>query len=145
MNPIPNMTESNLPEDALRFFHGLSNWVEQQKRSKSKLILWEDGIKDFKALSWTKAKKGQKICVNSPIPENTLFLPYRCSGFHAIKQLRHAFCHNGISYDKESTKFTITNTKLINLAGNFTLDAIKQFVKVFTQPAIQTNNSKKTK
>ena len=45
MSAIPEMTDSNLPEDGLRFFHGLSNWVEGIKGSKLPLLDWKSGQK----------------------------------------------------------------------------------------------------
>ncbi len=35
MSAIPKMTDSDLPEEGLRFFHGLANWVENVKWEKN--------------------------------------------------------------------------------------------------------------
>jgi len=90
---------SEIPEGDLRFFHGLSNWVEESKTSNPHLMSWKKGVKALTKLTFIKPKKGKKINCSDNLLSNTLYVPQNSSGKYVFRQLRNAFCHNGLKYD----------------------------------------------
>ena len=141
MSSIPKMTDSNLPEDGLRFFHGLSNWVENVKGLKLKLIEWENGQKELIRLTCFKPKRKEPFSVPSILPKNSLYVPTWIYGLKVIFQLRNAFCHSNLVYDENSKQYVIKLTDKTKIAGQFSLEAIREFVEIYLQPK-ETKNSK---
>ncbi len=128
---------SRIPEDGLRFFHGLSNWVEQYKTSKSKphIMTWEDGQKVLTKLNCVKLKHPIKL--PNTLPCNTIYVPSFSSGFYVLSQLRHAFCHNDFVYDEAIGQYRIMLTNKVKIAGQFSLAAIEEFVSAFLSASKQ--------
>ena len=122
---------SCIPEDGLRFFHGLSNWVEQSKTLKPHLMRWKQGQKALTKLRCIKPKHGNHIELPNTLPCNTIYVPSSSSGVYVLCQLRHAFCHNNLVYDKDSGQYRIELTDKVKIAGQFSLDAIVEFVNVY--------------
>ena len=145
MSTIPKMIDSNLPEEGLRFFHGLSNWVELSKKYKLQLIGWKQGNKKLSYLHCVKPKRKEPLIIPPHLEDNTLYVPINSNGFKVICQLRHAFCHNALSYDKDSNQLKIEMTDKVNIAGKFSLEAIKEFVKIYTNPKAKEQGKKKDK
>lgn len=131
MNSIPKLILSDIPEEGLRFFHGLSNWVEQSKISKPSFIKWKQGQKALVKLTCVKPKSGNQVELPNVLPDNTLYLPFYSSGYYVFCQLRHAFCHDNLVYDKEKRQYCIELTDNVKIAGLFSLEAIKELVGVF--------------
>lgn len=130
-SPEPLLPVSNFPEEGLRFFHSLSNWVEQSKSSKPKLINWEHGHKRLTKLKCIKPKQWEQIQLPGVLPWNTLYVPWNSCGYYVICQLRHAFSHDNLVYDEKTGQYRIELTDKVKIAGRFSLDAIKEFVNVF--------------
>ena len=68
MSTIPKIADSNLPEEGLRFFHSLSNWVESVKGKRLSLIEWNKGQRKLTLLNCIKYKQKEPLSV----PENFL-------------------------------------------------------------------------
>lgn len=134
MSTIPGMVESNLPEDGLRFFHGLSNWVESVKGLKLELIEWKNGNKKLTLLNCIKSKQKKPLCIPDDLPENSMYVPCQYSGRQVISQLRHAFCHGNLKYDDKSEQYNINLTDKVHIAGKFSLEAIREFVNIYLEP-----------
>lgn len=136
VNSIPI---SRIPEEGLRFFHGLSNWVEQYKTSKSKpyIMTWEDGRKVLTKLKCVKPEHNNSIELPGILPCNTIYVPSFSSGFYVLSQLRHAFCHNDLVYDEATGQYRITLTDKVKIAGQFSLAAIEEFVSAFLSASKQ--------
>ncbi len=121
---------SDIPEDGLRFFHGLSNWTEQHKTTPN-LISWKQGQKALTKLTCVKSKHGKHVELPNTLPCDTLYVPSFSFGLYVLRQLRHAFCHNDLVYDKAIGQYRIELTDKIKIAGQFSLEAIEEFVNVF--------------
>lgn len=130
---------SNLPEDGLRLFHGLANWVEQAKTTKPKLICWKKGHKQLKSLNCIKPKQNEKFEVPATMSPNTLYVPIHMSGMDVLKGLRNAFCHNSLIYDEVNKDYRIAYTDSKHIAGRFTLESIYEFIQIY----LQTSANKK--
>lgn len=143
MNTIPELKESDLPADGLRFFHGLCNWVEEAKGSKMQFINWGKGEKKLSLINCIKPQKGEKFSVPDELSGNTLYVPISMSGLKAIIQLRHAFCHADLKYDEKSNQYRMELTDKVHIAGQFSLAAIREFVDIYLQP--KNPKSKKIK
>lgn len=130
---------SNLPDDGLRLFHGLVNWVEQAKTTKPKLIKWKTGQKQLKGLQCIKPKQNENLDVPAAMSPNTLYVPISLDGKKALKQLRHAFCHGSLTYDEVTQDYRIEYTDSKHIAGRFTLESIYEFIQTY----IQTKANKK--
>ena len=139
MSMIPEMTESKLPVEGLRFFHGLANWVESVKGKKLHLIEWKEGQKKLTLLKCNKPKQKEPLSVPEKLPENSLYVPNWCSGRDVISQLRHAFCHNNLKYDTQSEQYEIKLSDKIKIAGQFSLETIIEFVNVYLEPKVLKN------
>lgn len=131
--PIPL---SNLPEDGLRFFHSLTNWIEVSKVSKPDIVGWKRGQRLLKQLTCIKPNQGEQIIQPENIPQNTLYVPYYCSGFFVLCHLRNAFCHNDIIYDETTRQYRIDLTNKVKITGQFSLEAIEEFVTIFTSSTL---------
>jgi len=131
MGSVVSFSLSEIPEEGLRFFHGISNWVEQSKTQNPHLVSWKHGHKALNKLTCLKSKHGKVVEPPKTLPCNTLYVPYFSSGLYVLRQIRHAFCHNGLIYDKASKQYSITLTDRVKIAGKFSLEAIKEFVQVF--------------
>ena len=134
MSTIPKIADSNLPEEGLRFFHSLSNWVESVKGLKFSLIEWENGQKKLTLLKCYKPKQKELLSVPENLPENSLYVPYWSYGRYVISQLRHAFCHGNLEYDHKSGQYSIRLSDKVHIAGRFSLEAIREFVEIYLQP-----------
>lgn len=143
MNAILKLIDSELPYEGLRFFHSLSNLVENTKGEKLKLIQWKDGLKSIKLLNCFKPKLKEAFKVPEQMPENSLYVPTSSHGFYVISQLRHAFCHANLKYDKDSNLYQIDLTDKVHIAGRFSLEAIQEFVNVYIQPKEPKKEKKK--
>lgn len=141
MNAIPKITESELPEEGLRFFHGLSNWVESTKGAKLQLIEWKKGQKQLSLLNSYKPKQKEPLSVPKDLLNNSLYVPNWSSGRYVISQLRHAFCHGNMKYDDKSEQYLIDLTDNVHITGKFTLEAIREFVEIYLQPKETKNKS----
>lgn len=124
---------SNLPEDGLRLFHGLANWVEQAKTTKPKLICWKKGQKQLKSLQCIKPKQNEKFEVPATMSPNTLYVPTVMSGKDVLKGLRNAFCHKSLTYDEANQDYGIEYTDSKSIAGRFTLESIYEFIQIYLQ------------
>lgn len=142
MSTIPKMVESNLPEEGLRFFHGLSNWVESVKGLKLQLIEWGNGQKKLTLLNCYKPKQREPLSVPEDLTENSLYAPNWCSGRNVISQLRNAFCHGGLKYDVNSKQYSIEFLDKKHIAGRFSLEAIREFVDIYLESKELNNNTK---
>lgn len=127
------LPKCNIPEDGLCFFYCLMNWVEQQKKSKLHLIGWKKGQKFLTKLICIKFKPDGISTIPKTIAENTLYVPISSSGIYVIRQLRHAFCHNALSYDESTGLYEIEMTEHVKISGKFSLDAIVEFVMTYIQ------------
>ncbi len=141
MSAILQITESDLPKEGLRFFHGLSNWVESTKGMKPKLISWQSGQKRITLLDCFKPKQKESLSVPSILPENSLYVPAQSFGLYVIRQLRHAFCHGNLNYDVNSNQYVIKLSDKTKIAGQFSLEAIREFVEIYLQPKETKNKS----
>ena len=142
--PIP---QTNMPEEGLRLFHSISNWVEKNKTRKIHLISWKDGQKHLSLLRCIKLTDSGQPNIPVDLPDNTLYIPKYSYGLYVIRHIRNAFCHNGLTYDDRTKDYHI-NIKLTNekmIAGRFTLDAIIEFIAVYVQPAKQKDRILKSK
>ncbi|MDE6650155.1 MAG: hypothetical protein K2K45_09535 [Muribaculaceae bacterium] len=135
------MVDSNLPADGLRFFHGLSNWVESVKGQRLSLIEWKKGQKALTILKCVKPKQKESLVFPLVMVDNNIYIPYWGCGLYVIRQLRNAFCHGQLKYDKNSCQYQIDSTDEKHIAGSFSLNAIREFVKIYLQP----KETKKTK
>lgn len=131
MKPTLPLPISNLPEEGLRFFHSLSNWVETSKIVKPDIISWKRGKSLLKTLTFIKPKQGEQLIQPKTLPDNTLYVPSHSSGLYVIRQLRNAFCHNDIIYDAATNQYRINLTDKVKITGQFSLEAIEEFVSVF--------------
>ena len=131
---------SNLPKDGLRLFHGLTNWVEQAKTAKPKLICWKKGQKQLKSLHCIKPKQNEKFEVPATLSPNTLYVPAYMSGMDVLKRLRHAFCHRSLTYDEVNKDYRIESVDSKGIAGKFTLESIYEFIQIY----LQTSANKKS-
>lgn len=141
--PVPTMEDSDLPDEALRYFHGLSNWVELSENLNLKLINWREGLKNLSKISCIKTRQKEAFVVPAKLEDNTLYFPSYTRGWFAIKAIRNAFCHNGLTFDQNSAQYSIGQNGKFKIAGQFTLEAIRDFVDVYMQPKPQ-KKSKKT-
>ena len=135
MKPICPFEYSNLAEEGLRFFHSLANWVELAKTCKPKLIGWEKGKKHLTQLTVIKPKQKETLVVPTTISGNTMYVPTYMSAMDITRQLRNAFCHNGLTYNDKTAEYSIERSGKVKIAGRFTLDALKEFVHVYIQTA----------
>lgn len=138
MKSVVSFSLSEIPEDGLRFFHGISNWVEQSKTLNPHLVSWKYGHKALNKLTCLKSKHGKNVEPPKILPYNTLYVPYFSSGLYVLRQIRHAFCHNDLIYDKTAQQYYIALTDRVKIVGRFSLEAIKEFVQVFLS---ETNNN----
>lgn len=128
------ITLSVLPEEGLRFFHGLANWVETWKKCKPKYESWKKGKRHLTKAKYIKPKKGEDLEVPILMPCNTIYLPLNSSACDLLRNIRNAFCHNDLSYDESTQQYQIKQTDKVHIGGKFTLEAIEEFVNVyFTQ------------
>lgn len=134
MITIPKLRESNLPEDGLRFFHGLSNWVESIKGKRLSLIEWKKGQKSLTKLKCTKPKQKESLVIPLEMEENNLYMPTWSCGLSVIRQLRNAFCHGRLKYDENSCQYQIDGSDEKHIAGRFSISAIREFVEIYLQP-----------
>lgn len=141
---ISSLPLSNIPEDGFRFFHGLSIWVEQSKKLKPHFINWKKGIRHLTKLTCIKPKRGEKNEVPQSFPCDTLYVPSSSFALSVFCQLRHSFCHNDLKYDEETKQYRIDLTDKVKIAGQFSLDAIKEFVEVFLS-TVNKNHKVKSK
>ena len=142
MTNIPVMTESNLPEEGLQFFHGLANWVEATKSLKISLIEWKKGQKKLTLLNCFKSKPNEPLLVPEDLPENSLYIPNWISGRKTISQLRHAFCHGKLEYEEKTKLYRITPSDRVKIAGSFSLETIQEFVNVYLEPKERKDGKK---
>lgn len=131
MKSVKSLLPSIFPEDGLRFFHGLSNWIEQCKGTKQNLANWKHGMKALTKLSCIKPKKGEPLKIPAELGKNTLYVPTSAYGYFVLSHLRNAFCHNALVYDKSNKQYRIQTNEKLNIAGRFSLEAIEDFVKAF--------------
>lgn len=122
---------SELPEDGLRFFHSLANWVERAKVTKPKLTAWGKGQKALRKLTCIKYSSHNAHEIPKDIPNNTLYVPKHSSGLYVLSQLRNAFCHNNLVFDKNNKQYQIELTDKVKIAGKFSLEAIEEFARVY--------------
>ena len=128
------ITPSVLPEEGLRFFHGLTNWVEQCKACKTKYESWKKGQRYVTKAKYIKPKKGEELVVPIPMPCNTIYLPLSSSARDLLRNVRNAFCHNDLTYDESTQQYQIKQTDKVHIGGKFSLEAMVEFVNVyFTQ------------
>ncbi len=131
MNNNRKILLSKLPEEGLRFFHGLSNWVEESKSIKSQLISWKEGEKQLTQLKCIKFKKGEVFATLREMEVNTLYIPEYRGGKFVLQHIRHAFCHNDLEYDMDLNQYRIKLTNNVKIAGQFSLEGIKEFASIF--------------
>lgn len=122
--------------EALEFFHRISIWVHNFKKTKGAILPWKKGLKKSKIISCIKAPKGQPLedFVDKSLPANTLYVPNYCSGKYLFNHLRNAFCHNNIQYDKQTKQYelhSIGDDGTLKMCGRFSLDGIKFLVAAF--------------
>lgn len=141
---IARIPLSSIPEDGLRFFHGLSIWVEQYRRPKPHFINWQKGTKRLTTLTCIKPKRGEKIEVPQSLPCDTLYVPFSSGALDVFCQLRHSFCHNDLEYDENTKQYKIVLTNKVKISGQFSLDAIKEFVETFLS-TVNKNHKGKSK
>lgn len=141
---ISSLPLNNIPEDGLRFFYGLSIWVEQYKKLKPHFINWQKGIRHLTKLTCIKPDRGEKIEVPQSFPCDTLYVPASSSALDVFCQLRHSFCHNDLKYDEEIKQYRIELTDKVKITGLFSLDAIKEFVEAFLS-TVNKNHKVKSK
>ncbi|MDE6007857.1 MAG: hypothetical protein K2G90_01465 [Muribaculaceae bacterium] len=134
MNSISPQLLSNLPECALRFFHGLANWIELTKTSKPQLESWKTAQKLLSKLKTVKIPKDGEMGDIHSVSKNTLYVPSYSSGIFVLRQLRHAFCHNALTYDVAQDQYQIVQTDKVKISGRFSLEAIEEFFQVFLSP-----------
>ena len=131
MKSVKSLLPSIFPEDGLRFFHGLSNWIEQCKGTKQNLANWKHGMKALTKLSCIKPRKGEPLKIPAELGKKTLYVPTSAYGYFVLSHLRNAFCHNALVFDKSNKQYRIQTNEKLNIAGQFSLEAIEDFVKAF--------------
>lgn len=122
---------SNLPEDGLRFFHGLTNWIQQSKYNKPSVTKWRNGHKALSKLNCVKLSSKNSIPDITNIGDNTLYVPSYSHGLFVLCHIRNAFCHDDIKYDNTTGQYSIALTPNVKIAGRFSLESIKEFVDIF--------------
>lgn len=142
MESVSTLILSEIPEDGLRLFHGISNLVEQVKvkTTKFNLVGWQKGQKCLTILNCIKPKQNESLIVPKDLPENTLYVPVSFSGMDVIRHLRNAFCHNGLTYNKITGDYMIKRMEQKSISGRFSIEAINEFLEVYLQPSQQNKN-----
>lgn len=131
------LPQNTLSEDGLLFFYRIILWVERNNNRHVKLPGWKDTIKRLKLLHINKPKQGTPFIKPTQLEKDTLYVPTGYSGYNVIKQLRNAFCHDSLRYDKRTNWYSIASNKNVRIAGSFSLAAIKEFVSAFLTPSIE--------
>ena len=128
------ITPSVLPEEGLRLFHGLTNWIETWKVCHPESLAWKKGKRHLTKAKYIKPKKGEDLEVPILMPDNTIYLPLNSSACDLPRNIRNAFCHDDLTYDESTQQYEIKLTDKVHIGGKFTLGAIEEFVNVyFTQ------------
>ncbi len=135
------LPQNTLTEEGLLFFYRIILWVERNNNRHVKLPGWKDTIKRLKLLHINKPKQGTPFIKPTQLEKDTLYVPTAYSGYNVIKQLRNAFCHDSLRYDKRTNLYSIAPNKNVKIAGSFSLAAIEEFVTAFLSPSIDGNNS----
>lgn len=125
------LPQNTLPEDGLLLFYRITLWVERNNNRHVKLPGWKGTIKRLKLLHINKPKQGTPFIKPTHLEKDTLYVPTGYSGYNVIKQLRNAFCHDTLRYDKRTNQYSIVSNKNVKIAGSFSLAAIKEFVSAF--------------
>ncbi len=60
-----------------------------------------------------------------------------------MRQLRNAFCHGSLEYDNQTGQYVIKFSDKKNIAGKFSIEAIREFVEVYLQPKEPKKTKKK--
>lgn len=131
------LPQNTLPEDGLLLFYRITLWVERNNNRHVKLPGWKDTIKRLKLLHINKPKQGTPFIKPTHLEKDTLYVPTGYSGYNVIKQLRNAFCHDSLRYDKRTNWYSIASNKNVRIAGSFSFAAIKEFVSAFLTPSIE--------
>lgn len=127
--PIP---QSNLPEDGLRYFHGLSNWIETAKDKKPHLVPWKKGYKALSLIDVVKYKEELPHQISKGgSSQSTLYVPIYSSGLFVLRHLRNAFCHNALYFDDLTKQYHIITNSEVKIFGQFSLEAIIDFTNAF--------------
>lgn len=129
MDELP-FPPNDLPPDGLIFFHKLTNWYENNKSAI--FYNWGKKSKKLKKLQFVRPEKGEKLELPKELAKDTLYLPkFNYGAKKVIENIRHAFCHNGISYDKANKQYIIRETKKIHIDASFSLEAINELSVFF--------------
>ena len=133
--PIP------FPDEVLQFLYRVSLWVEKNKKRKMHINNWRKTAKKLRPIfCLQKAQQKEKLNIPKKLPPNTLYVPHYFSGYNMLCQLRNAFCHNQLSYDKKTKLIEVRNEKF---AGKFSLETIQKFVIAFLEIKPTQNQSNK--
>lgn len=125
------LPQNTLTEEGLLFFYRIILWVERNNNRHVKLPGWKDTIKRLKLLHINKPKQGTPFIKPTQLEKDTLYVPTAYSGYNVIKQLRNAFCHDSLRYDKRTNLYSIAPNKNVKIACSFSLAAIGEFVSAF--------------
>ncbi len=131
------LPQNTLPKDGLLLFYRITLWVERNNNRHVKLPGWKGTIKRLKLLHINKPKQGTPFIKPTQLEKDTLYVPTAYSGYNVIKQLRNAFCHDSLRYDKRTNLYSIAPNKNVKIAGSFSLAAIEEFVSAFLTPSIE--------
>lgn len=117
---------SPLPVDVLEYLYRITVWIEEKDcHTKS----WGKGIKLISKIAFIKHSK------NTPYPNSlqndTLFIPKNYSAKAILRQVRHALCHNAVTFDNKTGQIILKKSKNTKIVGSFTLEGIKEFVNAF--------------
>lgn len=135
------LPQNTLTEEGLLFFYRIILWVERNNNRHVKLSGWKDTIKRLKLLHINKPKQGTPFIKPTQLEKDTLYVPTAYSGYNVIKQLRNAFCHDSLRYDKRTNLYSIAPNKNVKIAGSSSLAAIEEFVSAFLTPSIENKNN----
>lgn len=121
--PLPNC---ELNKNALNMFYRITLWVENNKNCKLQTKKLADAKKQFSSINVIK----DVSTVPNPMARNTLYVPRNYSGKDILKQLRNAFCHNGIKYNSNKRQYEILKSKHIKISGSVSFKAIVNLIEV---------------
>lgn len=130
--------ENELPPEGLEFFYKLTTWYEDNE--KTKLHSLGSKIKKLNLLNIIRPEKGKKLSCRTSLSSNTIYLPVNNFGAKAIIcNIRNAFCHHGINYNKDTQQYIIRRTEKIHIDASFSLDALSE-LSIFIKQQKKNNN-----
>lgn len=95
-----------IPKDILEYLCRITIWVENKDYHT---IGWKKGIKRISKISFYKHH------INTPHTKNlqgdTLSIPKSYSAIDVLRQIRHALCHNAVTFDNKTKRIVLKKSK----------------------------------